>query len=505
MFGKYLVEQEKISLDNLNTALQVHQFYKKKIGRVCRELGYIKAADLDKCLYDYLKVDKIYTFDCLLKKAQALQLLNEEKELCLKKRVIPIHSDMNFITLAMNSFCDADIEEFENLFQREVKCHFTTQEMIDLIYQQLGEKISLQKVKQIIMDQKLGDDQKLELNDPYIKILKHCFLDAKKSKASDVHFEPFQNEFLIRMRIYGVLVDWKVLTPNHGRPLITALKYLINMDMAIMGQPQDSRASFQDFKIEIRASSMPVTSGEEKIVLRLQYQDQSIQLNQLGLSDENINVLLNGIRKKDGLILISGPTGSGKTTTLYALLEEMDRMGKNISTLENPVEKRLPRINQAKLQDYQDFESFQRALMRQDPDVILLGEIRDTQTADLSLKLASTGHLVLSTIHANGALEVIDRLTNLGADLFSIKANLRLSIAQRLVRQLCPQCAIPTKNPHRTSNPQGCAQCHKGVIGRVAIIEYLSGQELKVKRSLQDEIIHLANLGIIDCKELEAA
>ena len=253
--------------------------------------------------------------------------------------------------------------------------------------------------------------------------------------ASDIHYEPFDSLYVIRFRIHGVLSDWKTLGRSHAEAITAKLKSILNMDLSIVGRPQDSRASFSKRKLDIRASSFPVLGNTEKIVLRLQRQDEILSLEELELNPKAYQTLLYAIQKKEGLILISGPTGSGKTTTLYSLLHKMDQYGKNISTLEDPVEKKLLRINQANMRGHKNFGYFERALMRQDPDIVLVGEVRDPESAKLCMRLSATGHLVLSTIHANGALEVVERLKNLGIDNFSIKSNLRLSVAQRLVQK----------------------------------------------------------------------
>lgn len=352
----------------------------------------------------------------------------------------------------------------------------------------------------IILTTELTDEQKLREDNPFSKLICECIEEAKKSGSSDIHFEPFDEHYLIRFRIHGKLGDWRTLESKYAGPMTSKLKTILNMDLAIVGRPQDSRATFSSLKLDIRASSMPVLGAKEKIVLRLQNQDQTFDLEKLGLDNDVKEALINAIYKKDGLILISGPTGSGKTTTLYSLLNLMDRHGKNISTLENPVEKRLGRINQANISDYGSFADFQRALMRQDPDVILIGEVRDEETAKLCMKMAATGHLVLSTIHANGAIEVIERLRNLGIDDLSIKSNLRLSAAQQLVQLICSFC---------NGSKDGCENCHSGISGRKAIIEFIEKDLIQMVcegkhfdlRSISDQAQHLASMGSIDQNE----
>ena len=409
-----------------------------------------------------------------------------------------IQYDDDQIILLGTKFSDLKIKEAEEFFNKKVTLWITTEEIFSIISS--GSKCAAKRASSLVVTQNLTDEEKLEEDNPYARLIKESIDDAIIKGASDIHYEPFNENYIIRLRVHGELSDWKELDSKHSEAVTNKLKSIVNMDLATVGRPQDKSAVFEKRKVAIRANSFPVVSGGEKIVLRLQRQDQEFILEELGLSKRSYNVITNAITKRDGLILISGPTGSGKTTTLYSLLCKMDKFGKNISTLENPVEKRLPRINQGNLSDYGSFFDFQRALMRQDPDIILVGEVRDKESAELCMKLSATGHLVLSTIHANGAKEVVERLRTLGVDDFLIKSNLRLSVAQRLPKKICPKCSVtapddliekvlslhevedPTQ--FKVTNPKGCDNCHAGVISRLAVIEYLEKDE--VKQSLLD-------------------
>lgn len=516
-FGAFLIQKNKLSSEDIISALQVQKFRKIKLGRLLVEMGKLSELDCNNALFEYFYSKEQIAYESWKEKIKIVPIDKSLQELLKLNQLIPVHVNDHQIEVLGKNLNDRILEELENTTQKEIKPVIIEEQLFDLLFS--NNRLPLNHPQNIILSMDLTSDQKLQEKDPYVKVLYDVFKDAKRHAASDIHFEPYDQEYLIRLRVHGKLQDWKKLEPLHGMSLTSKLKWLINMDLGIIGSPQDSRASFHTLGIDIRGSSMPVTNGGEKIVLRLQYNDQKINIQTLGIRPHKLNILLESITKSDGLILISGPTGSGKTTTLYGLLEEMDRLGKNISTLENPVEKQLARINQANIGDHKDFASFQRALMRQDPDVILLGEIRDQQTAELSLKLASTGHLVLSTIHANGALQVVDRLTNLGADLFSIKTNLRLSVAQRLLRLLCPNCSMPA--PHdlvqktgltgefKVLNPAGCKSCTAGIIGRKAVIECLQKEDflplgvqpVLVKESLAFECTELALKGEIDVRD----
>ena len=517
MFGEFLVEKGIVGRDELNRALGVSKFRKVKLGRLMVELGFINRQQLDSALIDYLQPFNGEKYQDLKEKVDAVALTPEQGKFLASVDVVLCGLTQERVEGLVRQFSDELVQRLELFFRRPAYLRVAEPYLLDILV--VGTTKRETKEAALTVSRDLNDDQKIAENDPYARILKNCFESAKSLGASDIHFEPYDLDYLIRFRVHGHLSDWKRLSSDHTLPLTSKLKWIINMDLGIIGKPQDSRATLHSLGIDIRGSSMPVTSGGEKIVIRLQYQEKTLNIRQLGIRESKLKVLLESITKSEGLILISGPTGSGKTTTLYALLEEMDRLGKNISTLENPVEKQLARVNQANISDYKDFANFQRALMRQDPDVILLGEIRDSETAELSLKLASTGHLVLSTIHANGAVQVIDRLTNLGADRFSIKTNLRLSVAQRLLRLICPECSEPATSEllsrvektgnYRVSSFSGCKHCHQGVTGRVAVIEHLARDEivklgvedLVVTDSLAFECLELAKEGRIDIRD----
>ncbi len=518
MFGEFAVNHGYIDAQGLERVLTIARFHKQKIGRLMVALNYFNKGILDHLLYSYLKPICTLRYDEILEMKDRLKIDLKEEEFLHAKNLVVIKLDEEQITVLGNHFSDDLIQVLEAKFSLKINLLVIETKALKLLLakRQLGPTSA-----QINVSMNQSDDEKLLDPSPFVQLIKECLVQATIGKASDIHFEPYEQNLFVRFRIHGHLSDHKVLAGSYCEPLISKLKWLLNMDLATVYAPQDSRATFRSLGVDIRASSMPTIAGSEKIVLRLQYQNQKFDIHALGLPQEKLDVLLNSIQKSDGLVLISGPTGSGKTTTIYALLEEMDRLGKNISTLENPVEKKLDRVNQARLSDFRDFEDFQRALMRQDPDVILLGEIRDAETADLSMKLASTGHLVLSTIHANGALEVIDRLMNLGVDRYTIQTNLRLSVAQRLVRILCEHCSLDVaskqlvKAPdhltgkYRLLNPLGCHHCFKGVSGRAALIEYIERSELgkvgtpdfKIPNSLACEYLRLAQSGRIDAHE----
>lgn len=525
MFGKYLVKNKIITNDQLQECINLQKFKKEKTGRLLVELGYLEQGDLDRSLVEFLRPECPLKVSEIIELKNSLALSESEKSFAESIDCEVIQHDNEQVILLRTKFTDLKIKEAEDFFNKQVTLWTTTEEIFSIV--SCGSKSTIKRSSKLVVSQNLTDEERLEEDNPYARLIKESIDDAIAKGASDIHYEPFEDSYVIRLRLHGSLVDWKVLESKHSEAITNKLKSIINMDLATVGKPQDNRATFSTRKVDMRANSFPVISGGEKIVLRLQRQDQDFVLEELGLAKKSYDVVTNAITKRDGLILISGPTGSGKTTTLYSLLCKMDKFGKNISTLENPVEKKLPRINQGNLSEYGSLADFQRALMRQDPDIILVGEIRDKESAELCMKLSATGHLVLSTIHANGAKEVVERLRTLSVDDFLIKSNLRLSVAQRLLKKICPKCSsdapkelvkkvitlheVGDESQFRIVNPKGCSNCHAGVVSRVAVIEYLEKDDIKKSlndsefvggNSLTSESLVLASKGLIDVNEV---
>lgn len=515
MFGKFLVEKGFIGQELVDEALKIQKKHKRqKLGRLLIDLEYLDQKNLDMALTSYLNPQITKDISELRLAIEKVNCADEINKLTRKYRSIVLFEDNTKIELLRtNVVNDELISALEAITGKEVHCWVCSKDTFDFLRQSQSGQTGHQS--KIVVSRNLSDDDRLCGSSPYAKLFKEIVTVAKRRSVSDIHIEPLEEGIIIRFRLYGSLQEYKTLSKDHREGLISTIKRLVNMDLAIVGRPQDSRASFKALKLDLRANSLPKIHGE-KIVLRLLNQDSDFDLEKSGLSKDSLRVLRGVSKRKDGLILISGPTGSGKTTTLYSLLHELPRDKLNVSTLENPVEYALSGINQINIKEGGPltFESSLRALMRQDPDVILVGEIRDKQTADLAFKAASTGHLVLSTVHANGAKEVVERLLNLGVDAFTIKSNLRLSAAQRLFPLLCPHCSIPTSALQRKQNPDGCPQCEGGVMGRTAVLEYMIDSEIRQYledqnnqsdypiNSLKKAAHELVEIGKIDCAEI---
>lgn len=319
--------------------------------------------------------------------------------------------------------------------------------------------------------------------------LDNLIFEAKSIGSSDIHFEVYEVEARARLRIDGILVEKYKIPKESYLELVNKIKIESNLDITEKRLPQDGRIDYKDF--DIRVSILPTLHGE-KVVMRLLGKDASnIKLEDLGLESDEKAKYLEAVKKNNGIVLISGPTGSGKTTTLYATLKLLNDVKRNIVTVEDPIEYTLQGINQVQLKEDigLTFSSALRSFLRQDPDIIMLGEIRDAETAKMAIRASLTGHLVLSTIHTNSALGTISRLVDMGVPAFYIAETLNLSVAQRLVRKLCPNCKKETpfneeelprnyKLPRALSThhmPVGCTECYyTGYKGRRAIYEIVS-------------------------------
>jgi len=318
--------------------------------------------------------------------------------------------------------------------------------------------------------------------------LEELIFESKHINASDIHIEIYDDDARVRLRIDGQLIEKNHIKKDSYNELINQIKIKANLDITEKRLPQDGRIEYEDF--DIRVSILPTHHGE-KVVMRILGRDAShLDINQLGLEKDDLLIYLEAVRKSNGIVLISGPTGSGKTTTLYGTLKYLNSIDRNIVTVEDPIEYTLKGINQVQLKEDigLTFTSALRSFLRQDPDIIMLGEIRDSQTAQMAIRASLTGHLVLSTIHTNSAIGTISRLMDMGVPSFLLAETINISVAQRLLRTLCENCKkeqpfnlndLPKtfeldkeiKNHYVAT---GCPNCyHTGYKGRRAIYEIL--------------------------------
>lgn len=328
---------------------------------------------------------------------------------------------------------------------------------------------------------------------PVSRFINQILLDAVRLRASDIHFEPYEKSYRIRLRCDGILVETERPATQLAQRLASRIKILAKLNIAEKRLPQDGRLKLalnKNNNIDIRVSSLPTLWGEKLVLRILDISSAQLDIEQLGYSEEQKHNYLGALQKPQGMILMTGPTGSGKTVSLYSGLKLLNTPERNLATIEDPVEINLEGVNQVQVNEKIGFGFAQalRAFLRQDPDVVMVGEIRDLETAQIAIKAAQTGHLVLSTLHTNSASETLIRLRNMGIQNYNLTSSISLIIAQRLARKLCMHCRIKKRFTSEMAslpefsddkwifieNPNGCQVCTKGYKGRVGIFEVMT-------------------------------
>ena len=329
---------------------------------------------------------------------------------------------------------------------------------------------------------------------PVVVYVQQLLEQAVALQASDLHFEPYEHQYRVRLRIDGQLREVSSAPLAYRDRLAARIKVMARLDVAEKRLPQDGRIKLQmpnGRALDLRVSTLPTLFGEKVVVRVLDGRQGQLDLAALGYEPQDLALLEQAIRRPHGMVLVTGPTGSGKTQSLYACLNQLNTAELNIATVEDPCEIQMNGINQVNVQDKPglSFAVALRAFLRQDPDVLMVGEIRDLETAQIAIQAAQTGHLVLSTLHTNDAPSTLVRLRNMGVAPYNIAASVSLITAQRLVRRLCPQCRVPTilsadtlrhaglqtpnATEYRVYTPQGCSACHKGFKGRTGIFQVM--------------------------------
>lgn len=363
---------------------------------------------------------------------------------------------------------------------------------------------AMHKIKSIHHKESIDSKQMVSYNtEPVIRFVDQLIYDAIEKKISDIHIEPYEHQCRIRFRKNGLLYESAYVPIALATQIILRVKVMAHLNIAEKRLPLDGRIQLcSTSKVFIRVSTCPTLYGE-KIVLRIQNtQTSHFNLNNLGMTPEQSQLFIEKISQSQGLILVTGPTGSGKSMTLYSALHFLNDAQKNISTVEDPIEIELAGINQINVNPTigLDFSTTLRALLRQDPDVIMLGEIRDMETATIALQAAQTGHLVLATLHANSTSDALTRLYSLGITNNHLMKSISLIIGQRLLRTLCQVC----KQSDNRANQLGCQHCHNGYTGRTAIFELhmLENDRINKQLNLWDHGIEKVRKGITSDAEV---
>lgn len=496
--GDILVSRGILTENQLEAALQEHEQTGIRLGKTLIRLGFIDEFSLLSILSEQLDIPFIQ-LDTFGVSSDVVRILKET--VARRYRVLLLEENTDCITLGMSDptdiFC---LDDIANIFNKKINPVIVREsellDVLDSAYGETGKIVSLAEE----LSEEIGEDaldvnrlaqDAVDADAPVARLIQKIFEEAIRTNASDIHIEPDETVLRIRLRIDGVLSEQVMNEKRISAALVVRLKLMAHLNISEKRLPQDGRFTIRANKknIDVRLSTMPVQHGES-VVLRLLLLDDGVRnLDEIGINTDLKGALRKTIRKPHGLVLVTGPTGSGKTTTLYAALSELNTADKKIITVEDPVEYRLPRLNQVQLKEKigLDFNTILRASLRQDPDILLVGEIRDTDSAEITLRAAMTGHLVLSTLHANDTISSVLRLIDIGVDNFLVASALRAVVAQRLVRKLCDKCKAPTKvgieYTHLISDEYkactfyqstGCSNCfNSGYFGRLGVFEYL--------------------------------
>ena len=538
--GELLLKEKLLNSEQLKSAEEYKKQNDVAMGSAIISLGLVSEEEMAQALsrqlgYPYINLDQFEVYPDVINLIPI--------EIAQKYLIMPIHRIRSFLTLAMVDPTDLDvIEDIRFRTGLSIQPVIASESgIMNSIEKYYGSSDSL-RVKQIVDEIEQAEDTSVNIIEeeeedydieeltksteeaPIITLVNSVFIDSIKKGASDIHFEPYEKAFRVRYRLDGTLYEMMNLAMKFKNPVISRIKILSNMDIAEKRLPQDGRIKVRvklengnKKDVDMRVSSVPTLFGEKIVVRILDRGMLRLDLTELGFEKQSLESFKKAISSPWGIILVTGPTGSGKTNTLYSAISNLNSVDTNIMTAEDPVEFYLEGINQVNIREKigLQFSTILRNFLRQDPDIMLVGEMRDFDTVDIAIKAALTGHLVFSTIHTNDAASTITRLVNMNVEPFLIADSVRLIVAQRLVRKLCKSCRQEHKlTPYaledigfspeeakkiKVYKPKGCSSCHNtGYKGRTALFEVL-----EVSEEIKDLILSKAQSKEIKKKAIE--
>ena len=499
-FGQILLQKGYVTPDQLRKARDINRENPRmSISEVLISMNVTPEINILSALAERMGYPLIEG-NIFIEDGDIIKLVPEK--IARKHNIIPIKMDKGRLLVAVRDPTNMEVElDVKAASGKDVAYALATADSIKNAIEKYYANITAQKIAEGVDSEaedleKQQQQQAAELDSrvdsaPIVKLLNTLVEQAYLRKASDIHVEPFKDVVIIRMRMDGDLVEYMRITPSTHRSLITRLKILSNMNIAEKRIPLDGRFdyTFEGTTIDIRVSTLPTAYGE-KAVLRLlgTALGSEIGLHELGMTDENVKKFEHVCNAPNGVVLVTGPTGSGKSTTLYTVLSKLNKPTVNITTIEDPIEKRVMGINQVQVNEKAGltFAAGLRSILRQDPDVVMIGEIRDYETAEITMRASITGHLVLSTLHTNDSCATVARLIDMGVAPYLVAAAVNGILAQRLVKRLCPKCkklevltaeqrtVLGDKNMESAYFPVGCSACNfTGYSGRFAVHEVL--------------------------------
>jgi type IV pilus assembly protein PilB len=510
-FGEWLVEQDALKQEQIQQALETQQKEGGRLGEILLRLNVMSDTELTRLLGRFLGIESTDLEDLNVIDTDIARKIPEN--IAKRLELVALSQQDDYVVVAMADPLNiVAIDTITVKLKRQVKPVIAPprkiKQVIDFVYhggdvdqQRMKDIVDLQVQTEDLTQTKMEDGVSENIPEadardaPVIRFVDLMLSHAIKSRASDIHIEPQEKTMFIRMRVDGILCD--MVPPNRKmQPAVIArLKILAEMDIAEKRLPQDGRFRIRtgkDSDIDIRVSSLPTIYGEKIVMRILDKTAINHSLDALGLESDLLGKFRRILQFPHGIIVVTGPTGSGKSTTLYSALNELKDPRKNITTVEDPVEYRLIGINQTQVKPEinLDFASCLRSILRQDPDIILIGEIRDKETMEIAIKASMTGHLVLSTFHTNDAPSAVSRFVYMGLEPYLLASSLNLIVAQRLVRKICEKCRKPAtllpellKRLHLTPDMMqhaqlfegaGCPHCNNtGYRGRVPVFEFL--------------------------------